>query len=316
MAKKKKPEPEKKRHSHWWVVFIIIVVLLLFFMGCSVMIMSVGSGSEYTKSQGNVALIQISGVLRTGSSSDFFAPEYASSTKIIQKIRDAENDASVKAIVLEINSPGGGAVASYEVVNELKKSKKPTVSWIREVGASGAYWIATSTDYIIANPMAVTGSIGVIGSYLEFGGLLERYNVTYTRLVSGKYKDIGTPYKELVPDEEAILQQKLDIIYNFFVKDVAANRNMEKDKVEELATGLFYLGVEAKDLGLIDQLGGEDEVKEYLKQEIGLESVKFKKYYDKRTIWDVLGSVLQGASFNVGRGMASYLSQDSFTLRT
>jgi len=314
---KNKPKASKKRMRRGSLIAIIIIVFFLVtFISCSVMLLNSSSESDYSSGVGNVALIDIKGVLRTGSSSDIFAPEYASSTKIIKKIRDAEEDSDIQAIVLEINSPGGGAVASYEIANEIKQSKKPTVAWIREVGASGGYWIASSTDHIITNPMSVTGSIGVIGSYLEFEGLLDDYNVTYRRLVAGKYKDLGSPFKEMLPEEEVLYQKKLDLIYDYFVKDVAKNRNLSENKTIELATGIFYLGVEAKELGLVDELGGENEVKDYLEQKIGLSNVKFKKYYDKRSIWDAFGSVIQDASFNIGRGMASYFSQDRFSIRT
>ena len=314
MAKKK---VENQKSRVWlWVIIVIIAFFVLLFVGCAMIFTSIGVQSDYSSEYGNVALIPVKGTLSVGSSSGFFSSDSASSTSIIEKIRAAEEDPAIKAIVFEINSPGGGAVASFEIANEVKQTKKPTVAWIREVGASGAYWIASSTDHIIANPMSVTGSIGVIGSYIEFEGLLERYNMTYRRLVAGKYKDIGSPFKELVPDEEAILQQKLDLIYDIFVKDVAKNRNLPENKTRELATGLFYLGVEAKDLGLVDELGGEQEVKNYLKENTGLTTVTFKKYYDKKGILELLGSVMHDASFNVGRGIASYFSQEKLSIQT
>ncbi|MBI2130309.1 S49 family peptidase, partial [Candidatus Woesearchaeota archaeon] len=149
----------------------------------------------------------------------------------------------------------GSPVASEEIANAIKKTNKTSVAWIREIGTSGAYWVASSTDYIIASRVSITGSIGVIASYTEFSGIMKDYNLTYRRLISGKYKDIGDPFKELVPEEQEILQSYLDSIRDYFVEEVAKNRNMKKQEVEKAANGLFYLGGEAKKLGLIDEIG-------------------------------------------------------------
>ena len=108
---------------------------------------------------------------------------------------------------MEINSPGGSAVASDEIATAVKNAKKPVISLIREVGASGGYWVASASDYIIANRMSITGSIGVISSYLEFSGLMEKYGVGYERLVAGENKDLLTPYKKLEADQKALVQK-------------------------------------------------------------------------------------------------------------
>jgi len=136
---------------------------------------------------GNVALISVEGIIMGGGSS--FGQEIVSSKTIVDFLKDAEEKSRVEAVVLEINSPGGSAVASDEIASQIKKMEKPVVVVIREVGASGGYWVASAADYVIANRMSITGSIGVISSYLEFSGLMERYGVSYERLVAGEYKD-------------------------------------------------------------------------------------------------------------------------------
>ena len=207
---------------------------------------------------------------------------------------------------MEINSPGGSAVASEEIANAVKKTNKTTVAWIREAGASGAYWVASSADHIVANRVSITGSIGVIASYLEFPGLLESYNVTYRRLVSGKYKDIGSPYREMTPEETAIFQQSLDEIRDYFVSEVAKNRKMSKKDVDKIANGLFYLGAQAKELGLVDELGSKDEVVSYIeqKEDIKADIVEYKK---EKTLLDILSDVMSKQSFFAGKGIGSAL---------
>ncbi len=260
---------------------------------------------------GNVALIPIEGVI-TGDGGSYLGQSTASSKTIVAFIEDAEEDAQIKAIVLEINSPGGSAVASDEIATAIKKSTKPTVALIRESGASGGYWIASATNHIIANRMSITGSIGVISSYLEFSGLMEKYGVSYERLVAGENKDMGTPFKKLTDEEKLILQKKLNTIQDFFIEEIAQNRNLEKTKVKELATGEFYLGVEALEYGLIDQLGDKDTVKEYLKEKTQLEDIDFVTYQTEVSFFDLISGVFSQMSFDLGRGLgAIFLEQNT-----
>src|SRR3989338_7528837 len=204
MEKKRQDEYPKTR---WGILLAIVAVVIIIgaaFIGMLVSLFDSPNPGLLGKS--NVALIKIEGPILTGKES-FFEP-VASSSEIMGFIEEASEDSGIDAIILEINSPGGSAVASDEIVSSISKVKKPKISFIREVGASGDYWVAASTDYIIANRLSITGSVGVISSYLEFAGLLRDYNVTYRRLVAGKYKDIGDPFRELTNPEEAILQQQ------------------------------------------------------------------------------------------------------------
>ena len=185
---------------------------------------------------------------------------------VLQDIKDAGKDSTVKGIILEINSPGGAVVASQEIADAVKSLNKTKYAVIREVGASGGYWIASATDKIIASPMSITGSIGVIGSYLEFSGLFEKYGIGYERLVSGDKKDIGTPYRDLTSEEKTLMENKLRIVHEYFIKQVAMNRHMEIEDVRKVATGEFYLGSEAKELGLIDEFGNKETAIELMKK--------------------------------------------------
>ena len=287
--------------------YAIFVLLLLGILGfIAVGILSLFVGVDVGSLSGNVALIPIHGVILGSDDSQSFFETVTPSLDTVELIEKADKNPSIKAMIFEINSPGGSAVASQEIADAIKKTSKTTVAWIREEGASGAYWVASSANHVVANRASITGSIGVIASYLEFPGLLERYNITYERLVAGKYKDIGSPYKDMTPEERVLFQQTLDEIRDYFVSEVAKNRNLNKKDVDKIANGLFYLGTQAKELGLIDELGGKDEVIKYIEKKEGIkaEIVEYKK---EKTLLDVLSKVFSKQSFFIGRGIGSAL---------
>ncbi|MBN2111581.1 signal peptide peptidase SppA [Candidatus Woesearchaeota archaeon] len=216
---------------------------------------------------GNIAVIHIKGYIT--ASGDRYGGG-TSAEDIVQFIQDAEKKDEIKAILLDINSGGGSAVGSDEIAIAVKSAEKPVVAVIREAGASGAYWIASAADIIYANRMSLTGSIGVIGSYLEFEGLLEDYNVTYRRLVAGEQKDMGSPFKEMTYDEEMLFQSALNQIHDFFIQAVAENRNMSEYEVRKVATGRFMIGAEAKEIGLVDVLGSKQDAVAYIEKQLNI----------------------------------------------
>ena len=291
---------KQKKGKLGLIIFLVIICFLLLWIIISLFVS--------VKSFGNVALIPIKGVITVEGTSSF-GSEGASSTEIIEFIQDAEKDSSIEAILFDINSPGGSAVASKEIADAVKRTTKPTYAVIREVGASGAYWVASATDHIMANELSITGSIGVISSYIEFAGLLDRYNMTYQRLTAGKYKDLGDPFKELQLDERGILLRKLDIIHEYFIADVAENRNITVEELRKIATGEFYLGSEALEFGLIDSLGDIEKAKELIKQELNITKVELAKYEKLKTLIDVLSGVFSEQSFFVGRGIGSTITE-------
>ncbi len=299
-------QPENKQRKWPYVLFVLVFLWLLgiilsFFVPAF-------TGIESESLSGNVALIPVKGVI-VGDSTDSFFDDSASSQDIVKLIEKAEDDARIKAIIIEINSPGGSPVASDEIAQALKKTNKTTVAWIREIGASGGYWVASATDHIVANRMSITGSIGVIASYLDFSGFINRYNVSYERMVAGKYKDLGTPFKELTPEERALFQNVLDDLRDEFIDEVAANREMPRKDVEKIATGLFYLGSEAQRLGLVDELGSKDEVIAYIEkqEDIKVEIVKYKTSTD---FWELFGAAMGEQSFNIGQGIGDALTRE------
>lgn len=298
MAKQKRQDSRPKV----WVIVLILVGL--FFI--STFIAGMIAVFADVEQEGNVAIIPLQGVITTAPSATFFAESVASSTTIVKDIEKAEADPAIQGVIFEINSPGGSAVATEEISRAIERMEKPSVSWIREVGASGAYWAASQTDHIVASRMSVTGSVGVISSYLEFSGLMDDYNVSYERLVAGKYKDTGTPFRSLKAEERLLLQQKLDTIHTYFLEQVKTRRNLTQAAVEEIETGIFFLGSEAFELGLVDELGGRPEAVAYLEAELN-STVQTKRYEHKQSIFDAFGVSADRFAYAFGHGFGKSL---------
>jgi len=175
-------------------------------------------------------------------------------------IKNAEKDPEVKAIVIDINSPGGEVFASMELNRIIKNCKKPVVAYIGEVGASGAYYAASAADEIIADEYSMTGSIGVKTVMIEYKGLLDKLGVNVTTIKKPENKDIGSPYKHADENETKEMQDIVDKIYDAFISDVAENRNISKQKIQEISEKKsIYFGSEAKEIGLIDKIGTKED---------------------------------------------------------
>lgn len=238
-----------------------ILIFLLFFLISS--IFTSVSDSMTPK----IAVIPITGAIMTESDNSLFGGSSVSSREIATKLLELKDDDSVKAVLLDINSPGGSPVASEEIsraIEEVKK-KKPVYALINDVGASGAFWVAVSANKTYASSMSVVGSIGVTSAGLGFEDFIKQYNITYRKQTAGNLKDMGTPFREPTKEEEKILQAILDDIHVRFIEHVATSRNMEYKKVEKYATGQIFLGSEAKEIGFIDEIGYYPDVISELK---------------------------------------------------
>ncbi|MDP3728527.1 MAG: S49 family peptidase, partial [bacterium] len=199
-------------------------------------------------------------------------------------------------------------MGSKVIADALKKVDKPTISVITEYGTSGAYWIASQTDYIVADELSIVGSIGVLGSYLEFGDFLEDYNVTYQRLVTGKYKDISSPYREMTEEEEELIMERLQGIHDYFVADVAQGRGMEIADVEDLANGLFYLGKDSVENGLVDYIGNKEYAIELTREMAGITEGEVSEYAEEESFFSkVFMKYTAYSSFYIGQGIGSVL---------
>lgn len=189
----------------------------------------------------------------------------ADSEGTIERLRKFAKDDSVKAIVLRINSPGGGVGPSQELYEEVRKlrGKKPVVASLGAVAASGGYYIACAAQKIYANPGTITGSIGVIMQFVNVKDLIEKIGVRGVVVKSGAFKDIGSPIRPMRAEEQALLQGVIDNVHAQFVQAVAEGRRLDREKVAAIADGRIFSGEQAKELGLVDALGNlEDAVAE------------------------------------------------------
>ena len=240
------------RRSPWFYTAIIggaflAVGLLFSFMVWAAVHMGSSESGSLKLGGSEIAVIDIDGVIMDAD-------------KIDTQIRKFGDDSSVKAIILHINSPGGGAAASQEVYNEVlrirKEKHKKIIASIESVGASGAYYISSACDKIYANDASVVGSIGVIMEWTNYGELYRWAKLKSVVIHAGELKDAGDPTRELTPKEEAYFQSLVDNMYTQFVHDVATGRHSTDDKIRPLATGQVWTGQQALPLGLIDKKGG------------------------------------------------------------
>jgi protease-4 len=191
------------------------------------------------------------------------------STELLKQITIFAKDKSIKAIILRIDSPGGGVGASQEIYREVMRTRdtKKVVVSMGGTAASGGYYIAAAGNSIVANPGTITGSIGVIMQYYQYRELAEKIGLKMEVIKSGEFKDIGNPHRELTEKEREILDAVISDIQTQFVNDVATGRDLSPEKVREIADGRIFTGAMAKEWGLVDQLGNfEDAValaKEY-----------------------------------------------------
>ena len=175
----------------------------------------------------------------------------------IEELAKFRRDGSIKAVVVRIESPGGGVSPSQELYEEIRRTaqEKPVVVSMGSVAASGGYYIACAAQKIYANPGTITGSIGVILQFTNFEELLKKIGFRMEVVKSGPYKDVGNPGREMTAEEKAYLQEMVDNVHQQFVRDVARGRRMKVEKVREVADGRIFTGEQAMELGLVDELG-------------------------------------------------------------
>ncbi len=218
-----------------------------------------------------IAVVDIKGVI-------------TSSRGIVEQIEKLKEDSDVKAIILRINSPGGGVGPSQEIYREVlrAKEKKKIIASMESVAASGGYYVACASDIIVANPGTITGSIGVVMEFSNVEDLLKKIGLRSYVIKSGKHKDIGSPLREMTSEEKAILQSVIDSVHSQFVRAVAEGRNMEEGKIRRIADGRIFSGEQAKELGLVDRLGSLQDAIEIAAEMIGIEGKPVVVYPKKK----------------------------------
>jgi len=230
--------------SFLFFLFIILIGLA----GVSV----VEEGTSFYNLGKKVAIVELYGVIDN-------------SNEVIRQLKKYSKDTSIPALVLDIDSPGGGVVPSQEIYEEVlkfKKSGKKVVASLRSLGASGGYYVACAADTIVANPGTLTGSIGVIFEFPVLQELFRKIGVKFEVVKRGELKEVGTWNRSMTREERDLLQSVIDDTYDQFVEAVKEGRGLEREKILELADGRVFTGRQAKELGLVDELGDfEDAVK-------------------------------------------------------
>jgi protease-4 len=209
-----------------------------------------------------IALVRIEGII-------------LDSQTTVGELKRFGDNPSIKAIVLRIDSPGGGVVPSQEIYDAVQrvrnKSNKAVIASMGTVAASGGYYIAAATDRILANPGTLTGSIGVIMEMANIEGLLKKIGVEGVVVKSGRYKDVGSPLRKMSDEEQALLQSVMDDVHKQFIEAVAAGRSLEVADVKALADGRIFTGRQAKDARLVDELGNLEDAIQLAAEIAGIE---------------------------------------------
>jgi protease-4 len=232
---------------------------------------------------GKIGLINIEGVI-------------LDSKETLAQLDRYQKNQAIKALVIRINSPGGGVAAAQEIFEELQKTKsqhrKPIVASMGSLAASGGYYVACASDRIFANPGSITGSIGVIVQLANISGLLEKVGVKSVTIKSGEHKDMGSMTKDLSPEDQKIFQGVLDDMHDQFIDVVAKSRRMSKEKVREISDGRIFTGRQAISLGLIDELGNLSDAVNCAAQMAGIKGKPRIVEERKRvfSLLDLLGS--------------------------
>ncbi len=273
----------------WIVAGVIALVVLLALGGCIATIVALTSrtsGGVPLRNNG-IALIHIDGAIQdAGADATGANPE-----RLIRLLEKADKDDGIKAVLLRINSPGGTVSASQEIAMQVARMKKPVISDIGDTGASGAYYVASQSDEIVATPSSAVGSIGVILEAPNVEELMKKVGVTVTVIHEGAFKDIGSPFRSMTPTEAAILKQDIKPAYDQFIADVAKGRKLPEAKVREMATGLVWPGVVAKQMGLVDKLGNYADAVDEAARLGHIEGTPQVVDYDETDVLNLLGRI-------------------------
>jgi protease-4 len=237
----------------------------------------------------NIALIDIDGMIVNSRETGLLGAGENKMATVVEKLRKASEDPRVRGVVLRINSPGGSVTASDIIYNEVLKVRKgdkargipgkPVIASMMDVCASGGYYIACGCDRIVAEPTSVTGSIGVVMLIFNFSELMGKVGITSDAIKSGPMKDAGSPFRPMKPEERQLFQNLIDEFYGNFLTIVSDAREIKKDKLRKLADGRVYTGKQAKELGLIDEIGTLDDAINLAKQTAGVRSANVLMYH-------------------------------------
>jgi len=299
-----------------WALFVVVPGTLAELLGILLVIGTVIAGVKVGGSIAgsilpgyNVAEVAVEGpITRDGGGSLSSPPVGAVADDIVEQIERADADDAVDALLVKLNTPGGEIVPSEDIRLAAERFNGPTVGYATDVCASGGYDIAAGCDELWAREGSIVGSIGVIGSRVNAKDLADRLGISYEQFTAGEYKDAGVPLKELGDDEREYLQGIVDEYYDQFVDTVANGRSMDAETLRETEARI-YLGSDAHELGLVDELGTRRAVEESLEAELG-EAVTVEEFEPSRGLAGKLRSGSQAVAYGLGAGLLSAVDGD------
>jgi len=229
----------------WLRRFILLIGIGFALVGVAAIVERIGPSGIGVGLGPSVAVVELGGEIRDAE-------------PLCESLVSLRKDPQVVSVVVRIDSPGGGVAPSQEIYEEIVRLRevKPVIASLGNVAASGGYYVAAATSLIVATPGTLTGSIGVIMEFRQFGALAEKLGVGDNVVKSGPYKDLGHPLRPMTPGERTLVQGMVDDVYGQFVEAVATGRGIDPARVRELADGRLYSGAQAKTAGLVDELGG------------------------------------------------------------
>lgn len=302
----------KGRGAGFWVAiglasffFLCTVLLFTLFIGSLVLSKAlITSAATKGKKQvtetvtggsgeNKVAIIPVKGILSNESAEGLFIEKPSIVEVIRQQLEQATADTYVKAVLLEVDSPGGGITASDIIYNQIMKFKtetqKKVVVYMQDIAASGGYYVSSAADAIVAHPTTITGSIGVIMPLINVAELINRYGIKDNSIASGNLKEIGSPLKQMTPEEAAVLKGIIGEMYMQFINVVSTGRNMDVEAVKKIADGRIYTGQQALENGLVDQLGYLEDAIALTKKLAGLTEATIVRYEEHYGLADLFG---------------------------
>ncbi len=276
--------PERRSHTLLWILIgggaFFLFVLAVF----SLVYLTLHAGSSEAGFSGfgdRIGVVDLDGVI--------LSPQ-----PVVGQLKRFGDDSSIKAIILHVNSPGGGVAASEEIYREVKRireeKKKHVVVSIESVGASGAFYIASASNKIYADQGSIVGSIGVIAQWMNYGDLLKWAKLKDVVIKTGEFKDTGNPARDLTPAEQAYMQSLIDNMFGQFVKAVADGRGLKFDDVKAIANGKVWTGDQALSMKLIDEVGDFEAAVKDTAKSVGIsgEPTLVRPEKDRRTLLDLM----------------------------
>mgnify|MGYP005609613479 FL=1 len=257
--------------------------------------------SEEIIEEGNInqkiAVLDINGTISSSGTTSLLSSDEYNHESFLKRLEMVKEDDSIVGVVISVNSPGGGVSESAEIYDKIKElqeeTEKPVYVSMGSMAASGGYYVSALADKIFATEETLTGSLGVIMQSINYEELADNLGIDTVTIKSGPYKDIMAADREMTDEEQAILQSMIDNSYNKFVRIIAEGRGMSEEEVRKLADGRIYDGVQAKEVGLIDDFGYLDDVTDAMKNDLQMKNASVVRYTDSISLSSLFSASTQ-----------------------